>query len=133
MTLGELYDQIGEYLERHPRDGRDMKVVVRLNNFSMGPVATTEINNMHGGFDWDRGSFFLGTDKPVYHARPVTREQMKESCQSILGSIDRLGYLPKQRKHAWEDGYKHGFDVGVQSRFAETHPPEPNEVIEKEI
>lgn len=136
MKVGEFFDQLKELMERHEgswRHVKDMDVVVRLNNSSVGPCATTSVEGFHMGIDWDRNSFFLKTDRPIYHAKPVSREEMKSKGQTTLGHLEKLDYLPKQRKHCWLDGYKHGFDVGVQSRFSETHPPEPSEVIEQEL
>lgn len=136
MKLGELYDQLGELIERHEgthRNPRELDVVFRIQNFSIGPSATANITGWSLGFDWNNGDIFLSTDVPLYHAIPYTRDQMKANRTKTLGHIEKLGYLPRQRKDCWEDGYKHGFDIGVQSRFAETHPPLDGEVPTKEL
>lgn len=130
MKLGELYDQIDALISRHGESAgiRDLDVVFRLENHSIGPVATANITDWSEGFDWDSGKVFLHTDRPLYHALPYTRKQMKEGMEKTLGYINKLGSMPMEANRCWKDGYRHGFDVGVQSRFAETHPPVDGEI-----
>ena len=66
-----------ELLMMHYNDRtKDFKVVVRLDEISIGPMVTTQVDNIWQGFDWDSGKIIIKTldkiERPTYKVNIVT-------------------------------------------------------------
>lgn len=84
-------EELREYLNRitelppHNREGlAAMKVVVRRGDPSIGPLAVTEIQAAHPGFDWDHGRLILTPAEKVYiHEDEVEIRKLRATLESL--------------------------------------------------
>lgn len=81
MTVKELRYKLNLISDE---DAEKMRVVVNLNEPSVGPIANTEVNSALEGFDWNRGLFILSTKDPVYRNKNDNETEEKQKYVRII-------------------------------------------------
>jgi len=64
MILGELKERIDFYLRNHP-ERIDHEVVIKLNESNFGPIASTQVESISPGIDWDKDTFIIFTKDEI--------------------------------------------------------------------
>ena len=83
MKLNELQKIINQYSEK---ESEKLSVVIRLNEDSIGPIATESIKYATAGFDWEMGKFILTPEKPLEHFK-----EKRELDKEIPKYIRKIG------------------------------------------
>lgn len=66
MKVRELYDILGEFVDTIG----DQEIVIKTDNFSIGPSSCSSICCVGEGFDWDKGKCFIfAEDKLIKEER----------------------------------------------------------------
>lgn len=62
MTLEELYNKLSYQLER---GRKDLRVVIKTCNKSIGGSSSVGIRDVSSGFDWDDGTLFIHPERDL--------------------------------------------------------------------
>jgi hypothetical protein len=64
MKVSEMKQYLDFLLDINPKNS-ELEIVVRLNEPSHGPTASTDVIGIVNGFDWNSGKVIISTDDDI--------------------------------------------------------------------
>jgi hypothetical protein len=117
MTLERLYEELGKILGQD-ESYNNWNVVVPLSNPSIGSSASSDVEEVRLGFDWDNKTLFLRTKDQVVTCRPITKERLAEKMKTCADVHERHEFFTRKvdKRSIFEIGFKEGFKQGIFAR-----------------
>lgn len=108
MKLKDLKFTIDQMIKMHPRSVDD-EVVINLNNISIGPRASTGINDVYKGSDWEHGKVIIAPSTPLVKYRRVSSDDVRLRAKEVKENVKKVS--PTARV-TFEYGFFEGYIYG---------------------
>ena len=105
---GLTVQQLAKLLLEQSASGQgDWQVRLRVEKprASIGRAPSVDVTGVHAGFDWDRGTMFLGTSQPLGLADSELQE-FRNQMSRVTDSLYSIGRVLKNDKFSSEEKLK---------------------------
>lgn len=105
---GISVQQLADFLLEQSASGHgnwQVRLRVEKPRASIGRAPSVDVTGVHAGFDWDRGTMFLGTSQPLGLADSELQEFRKQMSR-VTDSLYSIGRVLKNDKFSSEEKLK---------------------------